>query len=74
MSDNQTTMIVTALIKVAGGNLDGFDISRSTTRQTRIFNRQKIAESVMETVKQNPPQYDALYWNGKLLKDMLGDT
>ena len=74
LSHNQTSMIITASIKAAVGNLDNFDISRSTTRRTRMFNRQKMAEIVVETVKQNSPQYGALHWDGKRLKDMLGDT
>ena len=32
LSDNKTTLIVSAVIKAAGGNLDDFDNSRSTSR------------------------------------------
>jgi hypothetical protein len=74
LSDNQTTMIVSAVIKAAGGNLEDFDISRSTTRRSRMCNRQKIAENVMESVRQHPPRFGALHWDGKLLKDVLGDS
>ena len=67
-SDNKTTMIVSALIKAAGGNLDDFDISRSTCRRSRMLNRQRIAESVIDNERLNPPQFGALHWDGKLLK------
>ena len=73
LSDNQTTMIVSAVIKAAGGNLDDFDISRSTSRRSRMLNRQKIAENVIDSVRLNPPQFGALHWDGKLLKDIVGE-
>ena len=47
LSDNQTTMIVSAIIKAAGGNLDDFDVSRSTKRRKRMSNRQHIIVSMM---------------------------
>ena len=73
LSDNQTTMIVSAIIKAAGGNLDDFDVSRSTTRRKRMSNRQQIAENIMEKIKEKPPQFGATHLDGKLLEDSLGD-
>ena len=73
LSDNQTTMIVSAIIKAAGGNLDDFDVSRSTTRRKPMSNRQHIAENIMEKIKEKPPQFGAMHWDGKLLQDSLGD-
>ena len=71
LSDNKTTMIVSAVIKATGGNLDDFDISRSTSRRSRMLNRQRIAESVIDNMRLNPTQFGALHWDGKLLKDIL---
>jgi hypothetical protein len=73
LSDNQGTMIVSAVLKASGGNLDDFDISRSTTRRSRMCMRQHIAENIMDTVRQNPPRFGALHWDGKLLCDSLGE-
>lgn len=74
LSDNQATMLVSAVIKASGGNLDDFDISRSTTHRSRMCNRQQVAENAMAEVTQNPPLFCALHWDGKLLSDVLGDS
>lgn len=73
LTDNQVTMVVSAVIKASGGNLDNFDISRSTTRRSRMCNRQQVAESATIAVRQNPPLFGALHWDGKLVSDSLGD-
>jgi hypothetical protein len=72
LSDNQTTMMVAAVIKAGKGDLNAFDISRQTTRRSRIANRQKIAEEVIDSIKENPPRFAALHWDGKLISDPLG--
>ena len=47
LSDNQATMLVSVVIKASCGNLDDFDISRSTTRRSRMCNRQQVAEDAL---------------------------
>jgi len=74
LSDNQVTMLVSAVIKASGGNLDEFDISTSTTRRSRMCCRQKLAEEVMDSFRQNPPLFAAVHWDGKLLRDLLGES
>lgn len=74
LSDNQVTMIVSSVLKAAGGDLDQFDISRSTTRRNRMANRLKLADSVIDKVRENPPRFCALHWDGKLLADMRGES
>ena len=72
LSDSKTTMIVSAVIKAACGNLDDFDISRSISRRSGMLNRQRVAESIIDNVRLNPPQFNALHRDGKLLKEILG--
>ena len=72
LSDNKTTMIVSAVIKAAVGNLDNFDISKLTSRQSRMLRQKRIAESVIDNVRLKPPQFGALHWDRKLLKGTLG--
>ena len=74
LSDKQTTMLVSAIIKAGNGNLDDFDISRSTTRRCRMANRQKLSVDIIESVRQNPPKFGALHWDGKLVTDIVGDS
>lgn len=73
LSDAQLTMILSAVVKAGQGNLDNFDISRSTTRRSRMANRLKISEDIIDTVRQNPPKFGALHWDGKLISDLLGE-
>ena len=72
LSDNQTTMIIAAVLKAGGSDLQDFDISCSTSRRSRIANRHKIAETTINEVRQTPPRFGALHWDGKLVSDMLG--
>lgn len=74
LSDTQITMIVSAVVKAGHGDLNNFDVSRCTTRRNRIANRQKIADDIIDNVRQNPPQFGALHWDGKLLNDILGES
>ena len=61
LSDNKTTMIVSAVIKAAGGNLDNFDISSSTSCRSRMLNRQRIAEIVINNVRLLPSHFGVLH-------------
>jgi len=36
--------------------------------------RLQIAEGVIDKVRQNPPQFGALHWDGKLIRDTLGNS
>ena len=74
LSDNEVTMIVSSVLKAAGGDLDQFDISRSTTRRNRMANRLKLADFAIDQVRGNPPHFCTLHWDGKLLADMRGES
>ena len=74
LSDIQITMIISAIVKAGNSDLNNFDVSRSTTRRNRMANRQKIADDIIATVRQNPPRFGALHWDGKLLSDLLGES
>jgi hypothetical protein len=54
LTDSQLTMIVSAILKAGKCDLSNFYISRSTSRRSRMAKRQMIAESVIDTVMQDP--------------------
>lgn len=74
LSDNQTTAMVSAVLKAGGADLDDFAISASTTRRKRINTRYNLSQSYMNDFKEHPPDYCTLHWDGKLLRDVLGET
>ena len=74
LSDSQLTMIISAILHAGNGDLNKFDLSPSTTRRSRIASRQKIANEIIDTVRQNPPRFGALHWDGKLITDLLGES
>lgn len=71
LSDNQVTAIVSATLKAGGADLDKFVISASTTRRNRMLMRYHISQEYMTAFSEDPPQYAALHWDGKMLKDVL---
>ena len=73
LSDNQTTAMVSAVLKAGGADLDDFVISASTTRRNRINTRHNLCQSYMNKFKESPPDYCTLHWDGKLLRDVLGE-
>ena len=74
LSDNQTTAMVSAVLKAGGADLDDFVISASTTRRNRINTRHNLSQSYMNDFKESPPDYCTLHWDGKLVRDVLGET
>jgi len=72
LTDNQTTAIVSAVLRAGGGDLDDFTISRSSTRRNRMAVRYNLSQQQMANFRGNPPKFGALHWDGKLLKDILG--
>jgi len=74
LSDHQLTVIISAVIKAGNGDLGDFNISRQTTRRSRIANRQRISEEIIDNFRENPPGFATLHWDSKLIKDYLGSA
>ena len=74
LSDNQTTAMVSAVLKSEGTDLDDFVMSASTTRRNKINTCDNLCQSYMNGFKDSPPNYCSLHWDGKLVRDVFGKT
>ena len=73
ITDNQATMLLSAFIKVCGGKVKDFVLSRSTTKRYREGRRIQVSHTIMEEFLSNPPQHVAIHWDGKVTEDRLGN-
>ena len=60
--------------KVDGKQVDlsQFTLSRPSLERKRVHNRSVLMEQEIEDFKVKMPQYAALHWDGKLIKDVTG--
>ena len=66
--------MVSAVLKVEGAGFDDFIIPVSTTRRNRINTRHNFCQSYINDSKENSPDYWTLHWDGKLHRDVFGET
>ena len=66
--------MVSAVLKARGADLDDFVISASTTRRNRINTRHNFCQSYMNDFKESLPDYGTLHWDGKLVRNVFGNT
>lgn len=66
--------MMSAVLKAGGTNLADFVISASTTRRNKINTRHNLSQSYMNDFKESPSDYCTLHWDGKLVRDVLGET
>ena len=66
LSDNAATMILSTFIKVCGGDINDFCLSRSSTYRSRIASRLQVSQQINSEFSRNPPKYVAVQRDGKL--------
>ena len=73
ISDNSLTMLIASFIKACKGDINDFNLSRSTVRRARSGSRLEIPQAIMRDMFHTPPKNIALHWDGKLIQDRLGN-
>ena len=67
ISDNSLTMLIASFIKACKGDINDFNLSRSTVRCARSGSRLEISQAIMQDMFHTPPTNSALHWDGKLI-------
>ena len=66
-------MLIAFFIKACKGDINDFNLSRSTVRRARPGSRLEISQAIMRDKFHTPPKNIALQWDGWLIQDRLGN-